>query len=122
MYSAHPIITGGTMGLVLSVLDMALRPRLASGVAELFLFFVEGASCYVIYTMMTTEKKAATYALDGSLISNSTLAGLTIWLTDFFVKPAMLGGAGTEIIKFLLQGIIVYYVLAMATGAEEIKK
>lgn len=114
MYSKHPIITGGTMGLVLSVLDMALRPRLASGLAEVFLFFVEGASCYVIYKMMSTDKRAATYTLDGTLISNSTLAGLTIWLTDFVIRPGMLGGPGTEIVKFLLQGIIVYYVLAMA--------
>lgn len=114
MYSSHPIFTGGAMGLTLSVLDMALRPRIAEGLAEVFLFFVEGCACYVIYKAMVTEEKAATYALDGSLISNATLAALTIWLTDFVIKPAMLGGAGTEIIKFLLQGIIVYYVLAMA--------
>ena len=113
MYSSHPIFTGGAMGLSLAVLDMALRPRLATGLAEVFLFFVEGCTCYVIYKAMSGDK-GDSYKLDGSLISSATLSALTIWLTDFVIRPGMLGGPGTDFIKFLVQGIIVYYVLAMA--------
>lgn len=112
MYSSNPIFTGAAMGLSIAVLDMVLRPRLATGVAQLFLFFVEGTSCYIVYKSMTTDKRGDTYKLDSTLVHSSVLSGLVIWVTDFFVKPGLLG-QGQEFIKFLIQGMIVYYVLGM---------
>lgn len=123
----HPIIAGSIMGAAIGGLDMALRPRFANGFMELFLFALEGAGAYIVYKILyhpnwagfgcstgddTTTTKSL--GLDGNLIQKSLIGGLTIWLTDLLLKPANINGMGSEYIKFLIQGIIVFYVFGMS--------
>lgn len=121
----HPIITGSIMGAAIGALDMALRPRFASGFMELFLFAIEGAGAYVVYKLLYHpnwsmgcltggDGTSGAVTLDGNLIQKSLVGGLTIWLTDLLLKPTNMGGIGGEYIKFLIQGIIVFYVFGMS--------
>lgn len=121
----HPIIAGSIMGAAIGALDMALRPRFASGFMELFLFALEGAGAFIVYKMVyhpswtgfgcsTGDGTSSTMSLDGNLIQKSLVGGLTIWLTDLLLKPTNIGGMGSEYIKFLIQGIIVFYVFGMS--------
>lgn len=119
----HPIIAGSIMGAAIGALDMALRPRFANGFMELFLFALEGAGAYIVYKFVyhpnwtgfgCSTGDGTGMAMDGALIQKSLIGGLTIWLTDLLLKPQNFSGMGGEYIKFLLQGIIVFYVFGMS--------
>lgn len=111
--SSHPIVSGTIMGVTIGVMDMALRPRLSVGIMEVFMFMVEGAVCYGVYAMLNpSELTSYSWQFDGKFLKNSAVAGLVVWLTDFFVKPAQVSGPGAEYVKFLIQGMIVYFSLA----------
>jgi len=102
------------MGLAIYGLDMLLRPNFANGGMELLLFGLEGIACDLIYGMI---KKSNDYSAGfGSNITlgRSLMAGGTIWLTDMLLKPEMFRGLGSEIFKFLLQGIIVMFVFGFS--------
>lgn len=102
----HPFMKGAMMGLGIFVADMVLRPQFtASPAMELVLFMVEGVVCNLVYGMVDNNLK------DGSVdFKKSAAAGITIWLTDFFLRPAFVGGIGMQLVKFLLQGLIVMMV------------
>lgn len=102
----HPFMKGAFMGMGIFLTDMVLRPQFtSSSMMELVLFGIEGVVCDLIYGMAEENLKT------GSVnFKKSAVAGLTIWLSDFFLRPAFVGGIGMEIFKFLLQGILVMMV------------
>ena len=114
MYSSHPIFTGAAMGLSIAVLDLVLMPNLGKGLGQALRFFIEGSACFFIYKMFSREQ-GDTYTFDGSFIQSSTLVAISIWLMDVVMRPVITNDM--RIIKFFVQGIIVYYVLAMTNSA-----
>lgn len=109
---SNPIMSGIVMGVGIFATDMILRPQFTSSqMMELLLFAVEGIVCDLIYGGINSN------LLTGSInFKRSVLAGLTLWLTDFFLRPAFVGGIGMEIMKFLLQGIFVLMVFNYSGG------
>lgn len=104
------LVNGALMGLGIFAIDMFLRPQFAtSQLMELALFAIEGVVCDLIYGMV-----AGTHSSDGLesniTVNKSLVAGATIWVSDLFLRPAFFGGAGMEILKFLVQGILVMMV------------
>ena len=106
-----PIIQGSLMGVAIFVTDMILRPQFsASNMMELLLFGLEGVVCDFFYGFIhATRDSSAGYGKNIS-VRKSIAAGFTIWLTDFFLRPAFIGNVGMEMMKFLLQGIFVLMV------------
>lgn len=106
-----PIVQGSLMGLAIYAADMILRPRLAGGTGmEILLFLVEGLACDLVYGAL---KKTNDFTKDfGGNVSlqKSAIAGLTIWISDFFLRPGNVNGLGPEFVKFLLQGFLVMMV------------
>lgn len=106
MTYSHPLLKGAFMGIGIFATDMLLRPQFsASGVMELVLFGIEGVVCNLIYGAVEENLTGGSINLH-----KSAAAGITIWLTDFFLRPNFVGGIGMEMAKFLLQGIIVMMV------------
>lgn len=102
----NPFIKGSIMGMGIFLTDMVLRPQFsASNMMELVLFGVEGIVCDLIYGMLHENMREGSVNFKKSLV-----AGLTIWLSDFFLRPAFVNGIGMEVVKFLLQGILVVMV------------
>lgn len=114
----HPLFQGLLMGATIFGLDVFLRPRAGEkgGIMEIMLFFAEGAACDIVYGMV---KGGCANAGDHDLgdlfktisIRKSIMAGLTIWLTDFFLRPENFKGELNAIIKFGIQGMMVMFVL-----------
>lgn len=101
------LIIGGLLtGGVIFLGDMVLKPKLQGGILEILCFAIEGALCEVSYHIAKKDKACS--LLDNITIQGSAVAGIMIWLTDFFIRPEMFGGVGMESIKFFLQGFIVY--------------
>lgn len=105
-----PLLKGAFMGIGIFATDMVLRPQFAaSSMMELLLFGVEGVVCNLIYGTVQGTMKS------GSInFKKSVVAAITIWLSDFFLRPAFIGGIGMEMVKFLLQGILVLMVFNYA--------
>lgn len=102
----NPFLKGSIMGMGIFLTDMVLRPQFsASNMMELVLFGVEGIVCDLIYGMLNENMR------EGSVnFKKSLMAGLTIWLSDFFLRPAFVNGIGMEVLKFIMQGILVVMV------------
>lgn len=108
--TTHPLFQGLLMGGAIYGLDLLLRPSLAtSNVMEILLFFIEGVGCDFVYRMMNKpdSSSACSFAFD---VKKSTMAGVTIWLTDIFLRPQMFNGLISEIMKFFIQGMLVMLV------------
>lgn len=106
----HPLFNGLLMGAGIYVCDLVLRPQFAiNDLMSILLFFVEGAVCDVIYSSIHAGKTGK--IMDYMSIKKTVLAGATIWITDFLLRPEYFAGMGMEIIKFFLQGVIVLMVL-----------
>jgi hypothetical protein len=105
----HPLFSGLVMGGVIYVGDLLLRPNFAAGGMEMILFGIEGMICDIAYGVINGG------SLEGMFkdisIKKSISAGLTIWITDMFLRPETFTGMGTELIKFFIQGFIVMMVL-----------
>lgn len=105
------------MGGAIYGLDMMLRPQFAvNGMMELVLFLIEGAACDVVYTMSQRGSRgfgSFASSFENLSLVKSLLAGGTIWLTDMFLRVDSFGGESTEIVKFIIQGFIVYVALGM---------
>lgn len=117
----HPIISGLMMGGAIYGLDMMLRPQFAFNAAmEVVLFLIEGAACDIVYTMTTrTGRGFGSFgdAFESISLMKSLLAGGTLWLTDILLRMNNFGGTGTEMLKFFIQGFIVYLVLGVNMGS-----
>jgi hypothetical protein len=106
----HPIVSGILMGGVIYLGDLLLRPQFAAGAGmEVILFMIEGLFCDVAYGVINGGSLAG--FLHEVSLKKSISAGLTIWVTDFFLRPQNFSGMGMEFIKFALQGFIVMMVL-----------
>ncbi len=111
MYSSSPILTGSIMGATIAALDILLRPRLAtSALQELFLFFIEGFGATVVYNMTGGCGSATGIYGNGNIIYQSGIAGVAVWITDLVLRPNF--AANMQLLRFLLQGIILYYVIS----------
>ena len=112
-FTNHTLIKGGIMGVVIAALDMALRPKMAGGLQEILLFGLEGFSCYLVYKFGSTPAGSHTcgniFGQDPSMFYLTLVGGLTIWITDLFLRPQNMFGAGMEMFKFILQGMIVVF-------------
>ena len=104
------LVTGFLMGGAIFLIDTILRPQFATGGMELLLFLLEGVACDFIYGAIEKTNTSGSFGGNISLMKSIT-AGLTIWLTDIFLRPENFTGLGTETIKFFLQGFIVMLVL-----------
>ena len=49
----------------------------------------------------------------GEPLPGVSIAGGTLWLTDILLRMNDFGGTGTEMLKFFIQGFIVYLVLGV---------
>ena len=108
----HPILTGFAMGGAIYALDMMLRPQFAANAGmEIILFLIEGAACDVVYGMLSISGHNFKSAFGNISLMKSLLAGTTIWISDMFLGVQTFGGLGSEMIKFFLQGFLVYFVL-----------
>lgn len=116
----HPLISGFMMGGAIYALDIMLRPRFAANTGmELALFLIEGAACDVVYSMIGRGSRGIpglSSAFDNVSLMKSLLAGGTIWITDMFLGVDAFAGFGSEIMKFFLQGFIVYFVLGTSVN------
>lgn len=114
----NAIITGLSMGGAIYFLDMLLRPQFASFAGmEVILFLIEGAACDVVYSMTSRGSKGLgglSTAFDNISLMKSLVAGATIWITDIFLRMNTFNGGAQEMIKFFLQGFIVYFALGMS--------
>lgn len=113
----HPILSGLAMGGAIYALDMMLRPQFAfnSGM-EVVLFLIEGAACDIVYSMTSRTGRGFRGfgdAFESISLMKSVMAGATLWLTDILLRMQNFGGAGSEMIKFFIQGFIVYLVLGI---------
>lgn len=105
------LISGALMGMGIFAVDMFLRPQFAvSQVMELLLFAIEGVVCDIIYGLISDTRDSSGGFGKNVTINKSLFAGATIWVSDLFLRPAFFGGAGMEILKFLIQGILVMMV------------
>jgi len=114
MTRTHPIIEGSLMGLAIFGLDMLLRPRFASGGGgmEFILFGIEGIACDFIYGVIKKSNKTGGSFGENITLMRSLLAGAVIWGTDILLRTQFVTGGGMEILKFILQGIIVMFVFS----------
>ncbi len=104
------LISGALMGMGIFAVDMFLRPQFAaSQIMELLLFAIEGVVCDLIYGLVSDTRTESGFS-NNVTINKSLFAGATIWVSDLFLRPAFFGGAGMEIMKFLIQGILVMMV------------
>jgi len=109
--TTHPLIEGSIMGLAIFGVDMILRPNFASSnVMEMLLFLLEGVACDLVYGMLkSTNSLGNGFGSNISLVK-SIMAGATIWLSDMFLRPTFTGSPTMELLKFLVQGILVLFV------------
>lgn len=105
----HPLLSGLLMGGVIYLGDILLRPNFAQGGMEVILFGIEGLLCDIAYGVINGGSFAG--MMQDISIKKSISAGLTIWITDFFLRTQSFAGMGMEFIKFFLQGLIVYMVI-----------
>lgn len=110
MSTTHPLFQGLLMGGTIYLLDIFLRPGLAtSNVMEILLYFVEGVGCDFVYRYMGRPEGSTgcSMSLD---VKKSVMAGVTIWISDIFLRPQMFNGLMSEMIKFGIQGLLVMLV------------
>ena len=104
------LVGGALMGGAIYLLDVLLRPQFASGGMELILFLMEGVACDFIYGIIEKSNVDGKFG-DNVSVRKSITAGVTIWITDIFLRTSNFTGAGTEMIKFFIQGFIVMFAL-----------
>lgn len=116
----NPLIQGLMMGGAIFMTDLLLRPNLAaSGMMEILLFFAEGAICDLVYDAMSgCGSGGKMFGIGNLSLKKSALGGLTIWLSDFFLRPQVVTGAFSEIVKFLIQGMLVMLVFNYTPGTD----
>lgn len=111
MRDSYPFLSGAVMGFTIYAGDMLFRPRLGGGLQEMLLFLVEGAVCDLVYNSMKTDCTSDCSVFSGMTLKGSAVAGITIFISDLFLRPQNFGGLGSELIKFLIQGMIVMLAL-----------
>ena len=105
------LVGGALMGAAIYLLDILLRPQFANGGMELILFLIEGVACDLVYGLIEDSYTAGSGFGTNVSVKKSVVAALTIWLTDIFLRTSNFTGAGTEMIKFFIQGFIVMFAL-----------
>lgn len=114
---SHPLISGITMGGAIYFLDMLLRPQFSAYAGmEVLLFLIEGAACDVVYSMTGRGSRGLggfASAFENISLMKSIVAGATLWITDIFLRMSAFNSGAIEMLKFFIQGFIVYFVLSM---------
>lgn len=117
--------TSLAVGATIAVGDMLLRPQFGTGISQMFRFLAEGVVCVYVFDMVNAsgsgsgESDASSLLKDtgsscatGSLnLMSGAIIGVLIAVTDQWIRPEYYRSLGGEFVKFLIQGIIVSFVL-----------
>ena len=103
------------MSVALYLTDMILRPNLSFGATEVVIFFVQGALAFLVYHYLKTymNNQNGSYnapVLNGmDMILGAAMGGTVLYLTDMFLGITLYQSIGVEIVKFLIQGSILWF-------------
>lgn len=116
MYDFAPV-QSAVLGGFIALTDILLKPgRQGGGVEALLLFGVQALMVYGVYVFQTSSGFCGSAAKqrfdqDWSHILMKTGLGMVIlWGTDQFLRPSTITNAWMQMLKFLIQGAILYHV------------
>lgn len=110
------------MGFAIYVTDMILRPSFNYGMMETLLFIIQGAVAFWVYHVISgyenNSSSPTSITMDlFELFVGSAIGGLVLYLTNGILRMYFMTGVANEIIKFMIQGGILWFTYSTFVGA-----